>query len=349
MSFFDALKSMGLSQGGQPNPMVEAYGLDPAAAKQAAWQAIGNISGNLMALGQQMTPDQRARMMGQMDWSGGLQSSLYNQAQMKLLSDARKRKQAQDDRDMQAQRYLAGVLQKMPDGPQKQKALIYYQMGDMSKAAEAATAGAPTPDYQFDAATGQYFDTNNPQAGARVIPGWQGKPPEGPKMSDKLALYTKYESAPEVEAYNVLAGTLGSLSGAINDDSRVSDLDFVYGVAKALDPSSVVRESEGQMVIDAQGMAPSLLARINGIWGGGALLPQQRRELYALVERRAKEYRKQAETRRANVLQLGGGIITNEELRPLAPIPELGPLGAPQVTTPGRTDPLPEPELIGVQ
>ena len=346
MSFFDALKSMGL--GGQQNPMVEAYGLDPAAAKMAAWQTIGNLSGNLMALGQQMTPEQRARMMGQMDWSGGLQTNLYNQAQMKLLSNAQKRRQEQDARDAQAQKYLAGVLQKMPDGPQRQKALIYYQMGDYSKAAEAATGADNTPEYQIDTETGQYIDKSNPAAGARQIPGWQGKPAEGPKPSDRLALYRQYEDAPETQSYNVLAGTLGSLSGAINDNSKVSDLDFVYGVAKALDPTSVVRESEGQMVVQSQGLAPSLVGYINGLVGGGQLTPEKRRELYALVERRAKEYRKQADSRRANVLQIGGGILADGDLRPLAPIPELPPLPQIQMPAPGRTDRLPEPELIGV-
>lgn len=145
MSFFDALKSMGLSQGGQPNPMVEAYGLDPAAAKQAAWQAIGNISGNLMALGQQMTPDQRARMLGQMDWSGGLQSSLYNQAQMKLMSDARKRKSAETERAEQARTALAEMIQKTPAGRKRDAAMFFLQADDLEAAGKVLFAEPEAP------------------------------------------------------------------------------------------------------------------------------------------------------------------------------------------------------------
>jgi hypothetical protein len=347
MSFLDTLKNLGLwqqPQAQQPNP----YGLSPEMVSQARMQALGNIGGQLLAISQQMTPDQRARMMAGADWTGGMQSNLYNAAQMQLLSAAQKRRQAQDERDVQAQEYLASVLQNMPDGPQRQKAMIYFQMGDMARAAEAATSAGRTPDYQIDTETGQYIDKSNPAAGAQPIPGWQGKPADQPKPSDRLALYRQYEDAPETQSYNVLAGTLGSLSGAIDDNSKVSDLDFVYGVAKALDPTSVVRESEGQMVVQSQGLAPSLLGYINGLVGGGQLTREKRRELYALVERRAGEYRKQAETRRQNVLQLGGGILADEDLRPLLPLPEIAPLNIPQSPAPGRTDRLPEPELIGV-
>lgn len=139
----------------------------------------------------------------------------------------------------------------------------------------------------------------------------------------RIAFSNYFENAPEVTSFNTLASTLGSLAGAVNDDSQISDLDFVYGVAKALDPQSVVRESEGQMVIDSQGITPSLLGRIQAIIGKGALLPEKRRELYALVARRAGEYRKQAETRRAQTLQIGKGTIADEDLRQLPAIPDI--------------------------
>ena len=234
--------------------------------------------------------------------------------------------------------------------------MYFLQAGDLNKSAElvfGSSEQAKPPEmktirvgdkdvtYQWvDGKGWQKFGEGNP---------WETKPADGPKPSDRLALYKDYENAPETQSYNTLSATLGSLSTAINDDSKVSDLDFIYGVAKALDPTSVVRESEGQMVVDSQGMAPSLLGRLNGILGGGQLTPDKRRELYALVHRRAGEYRKQAETRRLQTLQIGNGIIGEEDLRPLPPLLGLPDLVQPQTVAPGRTDPIPEPELVGVQ
>lgn len=349
MSFLDTLKSLGLWQGqGQPQqPQANPYGLDQPAMRQAGLAALGNIGGQIMALSQQMTPDQRARMMAGADWTGGLQSNLYNAAQMKLMGDAQRRKQMESERDQQAQAYALQQLQAMPDSPQKRKALIYAQLGDYAKAIETAMPQAQQPNYQL--VDGQVVDMNNPLGGAQPVPGLQPKVNEvDPK--DRLAFIKEYENAPEVQSYNVLAGTIGSLAGAVYDDSKVSDLDFVYGVAKALDPTSVVRESEAGMVIDAQGMAPSLLARINGIWGGGALLPQQRLELLALVKRRAEEYGKLATTKRQNVLQVGEGIIDERFLRPIPPL-ATAPPPPQQRPAPGKRDlpQIPEPPLVRVE
>jgi hypothetical protein len=128
-----------------------------------------------------------------------------------------------------------------------------------------------------------------------------------------------------VVAYDVLQPTLQSLSQAIYDDTKISDLDFVYGVAKALDPTSVVRESEGQMVISAQGMDAEMLGRLNSLIGRGALTPETRMSLFNLVKRRAMAFRTLAEQQRNQVLDVGTryNIIGENDLRTLAPIPEI--------------------------
>jgi hypothetical protein len=347
MSFLDTLKSLGLwqQQGAaqQPNP----YGLDPAVMSQARMAALGNIGGQLLAMSQQMTPDQRARLMAQADWSGGYQGNLYNAAQMQLLGQNQKRKQMEDERTQAAVQWLQQKISGLPDGKQKQNAMIYLQLGDIQNAAAQLTAGAAEPKWQL--VDGQVIDMNNPMAGAQPVPGLQPKVAQvDPK--DRLPFINAYENAPEVQAFNTLAGTYDALSGAVYDNTKVSDLDFVYGVAKALDPTSVVRESEGQMVIDAQGLDAATIGRLNSMIGGGALLPQQRLELMALIKRRADAFRKLAETRRQSVLIAGDGVITDRNLRTLPLLPDIAP--PEQVSAPGRRDlpgPLPEPELIGVQ
>lgn len=349
MSFLDTLKGLGLWQGQGQQPQQNPYGLDPQMVSQARMQSLGNIGGQILAMSQQMTPDQRARMMGQADWTGGMQGNLMNAAQMKLMGDAQRRKQAESEQDRRAQQYILGLIQQNPNDPRAKKAAIYAQLGDWASAGKSLTEEGPRPEIVVDEETGQFYDKSNIGAGAQAVPGWQ-TPAKAVDPKDRLPFVKEFENAPETLSYNVLSGTIGSLTNAVYDDSKVSDLDFVYGVAKALDPTSVVRESEGQMVIDAQGMAPSLLARINGIWGGGALLPQQRLELLALVRRRAEEYRKQAETKRQNVLRIGEGVVDDSLLRPLPMLPEV-PMPPQQVSAPGRRDlpQFPEPELIEVQ
>lgn len=355
MSFFDTLKAMGLfpnqqAPGGQAAPQgqpaaapaqTDPYGLDPATRRMLGWQTLGNVSQQLMALSQQMTPAQRSRMMQNVDFSGGYQQNLLNAQQMMLLQQ--KRIQAQ--KDQRAEEQLGEMIKQLPAGRQRDAAMFYFQAGDLGKAGEViyGTAGAGkepvmktirvgTKDitYQLDPATNQWVKF---QEGEAFKP--EG-PPDGPKPSDRLALYKDYENAPETLAFNKLSGTLGSLSQAVYDNSKITDLDFVYGVASAMDPNSVVRESEGQMVVESQGMLPSVLGRINAIVGGGQLTPDKRRELYALVERRAKEYRKQAQTRRQQTLAIGQGIIADSDLRILPEIPILG--AAPSS--------LPEPEEV---
>lgn len=137
MSFFDTLKSMGLlnqQQGGgdQPNP----YGLDPAMMRQARMDALGNIGGQLMAISQQMTPDQRARLMANADWSGGYQNNLYNAAQMQLMGNAAKQKQAQSEQDAKAREYILGIIKQNPNDPRAKKAAIYAQLNDWGSAAK---------------------------------------------------------------------------------------------------------------------------------------------------------------------------------------------------------------------
>ena len=137
MSFLDTLKSLGLWQGQQPQAaQPNPYGLDPQAVSQARMAALGNIGGQILAMSQQMTPDQRARMMAQADWTGGYQTNLYNQAQMQLMSDAQKRKQIETQRAEEARASIAEMIKKTPAGRVRDAAMYFFQAGDYGKAGE---------------------------------------------------------------------------------------------------------------------------------------------------------------------------------------------------------------------
>jgi hypothetical protein len=76
------------------------------------------------------------------------------------------------------------------------------------------------------------------------------------------------------------------LKKAKNDPTAISDLDYVYGAAKVLDPASVVRESEAGMVIQSSSIPSALLGYFNKLTTGGqALSPEVRDSLFKLVKR----------------------------------------------------------------
>lgn len=345
MSFFDTLKQYGLwpQQGGQGqgNP----YGLDEAMMRQARMQSISNLGAQIMAASMKQTPRQRAELMAGFDPTGGYQQNLYNAAQMKLFGDKQRKAKKDDDRTRAAQTWLQQKIASMPDSQQKRNAMIYLQLGDVQKAAEMLTAEAKSPKYQI--VDGYYVNTEDPSAPAIPIQGYE-KPGQEVNPKDRLPFISSYENDPQVQGYNVMASTLNSLTGAVYDNSKVSDLEYIYGIAKALDPTSVVRESEAGMVLEAQGLDEATLGRLNGLLGGGTLSPAQRIELLKLVRRRAQSLEPFVKSKREYTLRVGQGVIDDSMIRPIAPLPGLPELRTvPQSTAPGRVD-IPEPELLRV-
>lgn len=137
MSFLDTLKNLGLWQGGQPQgEQANPYGLDPALVRQARMSALGNIGGQLLAMSQQMTPDQRARMMANADWTGGYQGNLYNAAQMQLMGQAQQEKTLERERREKARSLIADMIRKAPPGRSRDAAMYFFEAGDLSKAGE---------------------------------------------------------------------------------------------------------------------------------------------------------------------------------------------------------------------
>lgn len=135
MSFLNTLKNFGLwqqPQAQQPNP----YGLSPEMMQQARMQSLGNIGGQIMAMSAQMTPSQRARMMAGSDWTGGLQTNLYNAAQMQLMGSAQARRKLEADRAEEARTSIAEMIKQTPPGRVRDAAMYFFQAGDYGKAGE---------------------------------------------------------------------------------------------------------------------------------------------------------------------------------------------------------------------
>lgn len=345
MSFFDTLKQYGLwPQQQAPSQQDNPYGLDEEMMRQARLQSLSNIGAQIMAASVRQTPQQRAETLAGFDPTGGYQQSLMNAAQMKLIGDKMRASREEDDRDKAAQAWLQQKIATMPDSLQKRNAMIYLQLGDVQKAAEMLTAGAPERKIQI--VDGRAVDLNNPEAGAIPIPGLPTGGEEGPKQSDIRAAAGDYYNSEPYTTFTALSAGLGSLQQNMNNDDRVADLDFVYTAANALDPGSVVRTEDGLQIVRTQGLSGEVLANLNSVLGGAALNRQTRERLYRLVAGRAKQWRDAAIRRREAVLKYSSGVVTPEMLDLPIDIPSI-PAPPPQTTAPGRVDRYPEPEFVG--
>ena len=144
-------------------------------------------------------------------------------------------------------------------------------------------------------------------------------------IDDPLKISKNFEGSPGMSRIAQIAPTIKSMEKSLSDPSAMADLDFVYGLAKILDPTSVVRESEGKMVIDAQGIGPQMLGQLNKFMSGEqAMLPEIRQKLFGVAVRRAKELEQQAITEREHF----SGVATENQFNPetyLQQVPRISP------------------------
>lgn len=137
-----------------------------------------------------------------------------------------------------------------------------------------------------------------------------------------------YNSAPEVKAYRV---AITELAKAMKTGSGPSaDLALTYAFAKAMDPESVVRESEQNMVTASQPWFKAAVENAKkqfGMDGAGNYTPETRdalrRQIASAVSQRAKIYdaRREYFTNQAEELGLPANLIVGEhDAKPFIPI-----------------------------
>ena len=92
-----------------------------------------------------------------------------------------------------------------------------------------------------------------------------------------------------VESLRTINKSFNSMMGNLWDTSGASDLDFIFGTAKALDETSVVREGEQQTMARTDGYFGELNALLGKVKGGQKLSPETRQSLLRLVGSRRDE------------------------------------------------------------
>jgi hypothetical protein len=168
---------------------------------------------------------------------------------------------------------------------------------------------------------GQWFrnqagDTKKVGGGSPGEGGW--KPSDIGSLRDD---YTKaagtYENA--APAWASMQNAARTAIGKQGPEVGAADYDMVVGLAKILDPTSVVREGEVDTIRSTGGAADYLISYVNKLAGGGSLTDDIRRGIMATGSSRMKAHYQQAKEKRDWI----SGIATRHEIDPNDVVPPL--------------------------
>lgn len=120
-------------------------------------------------------------------------------------------------------------------------------------------------------------------------------PPKAPDPKEIDSVRGQIEKLPTVAAVQTVAPVFNSMikSAAIN--SKAADLDLIYGLAKVLDPGSVVREGEMEMVKRTGGVFDQIQGWISSVNAGASLPPDVRANIMQIAANRVAELKAAAD------------------------------------------------------
>jgi hypothetical protein len=127
----------------------------------------------------------------------------------------------------------------------------------------------------------------------------------------------EFENLPEVKNYKQVLPVIESARKAPN--TPAGDIDLIYAVGKIMDPNSVVREGELNLVIKAGSPAQRFQGMVNYVQGGGRLSAAQRKELVAVMDSRVGELEKNYDAARNSYTS----IVTKQGIDPAQVFPTL--------------------------
>lgn len=172
---------------------------------------------------------------------------------------------------MQFQRELA----QMQIDARREQAQMNYSLRQQL----AQQGGRPPAGYQY-----------KPDGTLEPIPGGPGDKKQERNDTAVQHLRKEFNALPEVKNYRTVVPIIQSIKGA--KDTPAGDLDFIYAVGKILDPDSVVREGEMNLVIKSGGPMERFKGAVNNVMGGARLTPTIRANLLQMLNSRVGELRR---------------------------------------------------------
>lgn len=292
----EELRQLGLSDG-----LINYYQQEQAKAqKQAMWNNLFNGAANIASGAQGMG----ARFGGGGDGGGGSSGPGANTPlSLDGLVD-RALKFSQVKQSLLSQQNIAQIRQAIAADPNltpQEKQAYATNPESYLKLIEKGVERRNAPDdldikYDPDNRVVGAFNKKTQtmlspeEAAKRGINYATGAPPSKQADSENQLL-GNYMASPEVKTYASADPIYRSIVKSATTDTGASDLDMVYGIAKILDPTSVVREGEIQMAGSTGGTVAMFQGLINQINGGAKLAPETRARLLDMAQNRMGELR----------------------------------------------------------
>lgn len=171
--------------------------------------------------------------------------------------------------------------------------------------------------HRFDPSTGAITE---------IVPAISGGMDKEKRARLTATLRKEAAAIPAVKAYRKALPPVKSALKSANIDSPAADLDIVFAVMKAVDPESVVRESEQAVAFAAGSPAEQFFGFWNKVTGGGRLTLQQRQELLQVAAGRMTAFRESAvsDLRQFQGIADEADVTASLAIPDLEPLPELG-------------------------
>jgi hypothetical protein len=164
-------------------------------------------------------------------------------------------------------------------------------------------------------------------------------PEMGPKLDDISGLRKEIQQLPSYKNIAQAAPIYKSMTNAAGRDTRAADVNMIYGLAKIMDPASVVRESE-MSVAQAVATLPQYLQAnvMSQIEKTGRLSPDVRQAIMEEAHSRVSAYKDMFDRDTG----MYGGIVERNRMNRADVIPDFGAFEPykPAQAAPAANDPL---------
>jgi len=164
-----------------------------------------------------------------------------------------------------------------------------------------------------------------------------GVPMANPRQAAAtVELRKEFAALPEVKAFKEVVPVLEGARKAPN--SSQGDIALIYAVGKIMDPESVVREGEMNLIIKSGSPSERISGMVNYLGGGGRLTPGARANLLKMLDTAVGERTKMYDAARQSYGTVAQRIGIPQEMvfaeipRPQAGAPAPDPGGIPRVT-----------------
>lgn len=126
-----------------------------------------------------------------------------------------------------------------------------------------------------------------------------------PMATTELTMNTQKElrATPEFKEYSAINNFFDTIKSATDKPTKFRDLSAMFAFMKLLDPTSVVRESEGKLFIQTGSAYEGIAQSLTKMWNGESLSQDKRQELFGIAAEQLDQYKGRYQTVAADTIQ----------------------------------------------